>query len=110
MDAFVAGIREACQKFAASHFRDEMNELVLADRAADWRRLKAPFAVHTGCDDAAVLAEMYEEMPGFKRLLDTAAYGGMDELCRRFPWFHRYAKILEGLAARIKSGRIKVPK
>jgi hypothetical protein len=34
----------------------------------------------------------------------------MDALCARFPWFYRYAKILENLAARIKSGAIKVPK
>ena len=41
--------------------------------------------VHAGCDDTAVLAEMYEEMPNFKRLMDTAGHGGMDALCARFP-------------------------
>lgn len=66
--------------------------------------------IAAGCDDTAVLAEMYEEMPNFKRLLDTAGHDGMDALCVRFPSFYRYAKILENLAAGIKSGRIKVPK
>jgi hypothetical protein len=32
----------------------------------------------------------------------------MDELCRRFPWFYRYAKILESVAAGIQSGSLLV--
>ena len=35
---------------------------------------------------------------------------GCDDASRRFPWFYRYAKILESVAAGIQSGSIKVPK
>ena len=63
-----------------------------------------------GCDDAMILGEMLDYMPGFKRLMDTSQRGEMDELCRRFPWFYRYAKILESVAAGIQTGSIKVPK
>ena len=63
-----------------------------------------------GYDDATILGEMLDYMPGFKRLMDTSQRGDMDELCRRFPSFYRYAKILESVAAGIQSGSIKVPK
>jgi hypothetical protein len=63
-----------------------------------------------GCDDATILGEMVDYMPGFKRLMDTSQQGEMDELSRRFPWFHHYGKILESIAAGIQSGAIKVPK
>ena len=53
---------------------------------------------------------MFDYMPGFKRLLDTSASDTMDELCRRFAGFFRYAKTLEMLATGIQSGAIKVPK
>ena len=56
------------------------------------------------CDDATILAEMYDHMAGFKQLLDNLQHGEMDELCHRFPAFYRYAKILESIAAAIKSG------
>lgn len=41
-------------------------------------------------------------MPGFKRLMDTSEPGTMDELCRRFTGFFRYAKILEMVTAGIQ--------
>jgi hypothetical protein len=53
---------------------------------------------------------MFDYMPGFKRLLDTSASDTMDELCRRFAGFFRYAKTLEMLATGIQSGAIKVSK
>lgn len=64
---------------------------------------------HAGSNEIIILAEMHSLMPGFKRLLDTAGQLGMDELCRRFDAFYRYAKLLEKLAAGIQSGEIKVP-
>ena len=60
--------------------------------------------------DLTILGEMFDYMPGFKRLMDTSEPGTMDELCRRFAGFFRYAKILEMVAAGIQSGAIKVPK
>jgi len=66
--------------------------------------------VEAGCDHAMILGEMADYMPGFKRLMDTSQRGEMDELCRRFAWFYHYAKMLESLAAGIRSGAIKVPK
>jgi hypothetical protein len=49
-------------------------------------------------------------MPGFKRLMDTCTRDEMDDLCESFPYFYRYAKILEQIAEGIQSGAIKVPK
>ena len=66
--------------------------------------------VCAGNDDITILVEMFDYMPGFKRLLDTSASDTMDELCRRFAGFFHYAKILEMVAAGIQSGAIKVPK
>ena len=63
-----------------------------------------------GNDDLTILGEMFDYIPGFKRLMDTSEPGTMDELCRRFAGFFRYAKILEMVAAGIQSGAIKVPK
>ena len=54
--------------------------------------------VGDGTDDLTILAEMFDYMPGFKRLLDTSESDTMDELCRRFARFFRYAKTLEMLA------------
>jgi len=48
-------------------------------------------------------------MPAFKQLIDFTGSRGMNELCARFAGFHRYARILENLAAGIASGEIKVP-
>jgi hypothetical protein len=46
-----------------------------------------------GNDDITILGEMFDYMPGFKRLMDTAEPATMDELCRRFAGFFHYAKI-----------------
>lgn len=61
-------------------------------------------------NDMAIFAAMADHMPDFKRLLDTVTPGGMDELARKFAGFHRYAKILETIAARIQSGAIQAPR
>ena len=63
-----------------------------------------------GNDDLTILGEMFDYMPGFKRLMDTSEPGTMDGLSRRFTGFFHYAKILEMVAAGIQSGAIKVPK
>jgi hypothetical protein len=65
---------------------------------------------NAGCDNTTILGEMFDHMPGFKRLMETSQRSEMDELCRRFPWFYHYAKILEGLAKGLQSGTIKIPK
>lgn len=59
-----------------------------------------------GNDDLTILAEMFDYMPGFKRLMDTSEPDTMDGLCRRFAGFFHYAKILEMVAAGIQSGAI----
>jgi hypothetical protein len=66
--------------------------------------------VGAGNDDITIVTEMFDYMPGFKQLMDTSESDAMDELCRRFAGFFRYAKTLEMLAAGIQSGAIKVPK
>jgi hypothetical protein len=62
--------------------------------------------IQAGKDDVAVLADMADSMPDFKRLMDTSKHGELDELCRRFPYLYQYAQILENIAARIQSGDI----
>ncbi len=48
----------------------------------------------TGCDDATIMREMLNcDMPGFERLWSTSQRAEIDELCRRLPWFHFFAKI-----------------
>jgi len=51
--------------------------------------------VCSGNDDLTILGEMFDYMPGFKRLMDTSEPGTMDELCRRFTGFFHYAKIID---------------
>ena len=62
-----------------------------------------------GSDDIALFMAMADDMPEFKGLMDAAGQTGMDELCRRFDGFYRYAKVLEAIAAGIESGDIEVP-
>ena len=62
-----------------------------------------------GNDHLTILGEMFDYMPGFKRLMDISEPDTMDELCRFAGFFH-YAKILEMVAAGIQSGTIKIPK
>jgi hypothetical protein len=65
--------------------------------------------VANGTDDIAIFVEISDDMPAFKRLLDSG-HPTMDALCLRFGGFYRYAKILEIIAAGIASGEIQVPK
>jgi hypothetical protein len=63
-----------------------------------------------GTDDIAILTSTSDHMTDFKELIDTARPGVMDDLCRRYPGFYRYAKVLENIAGAIQSGAIKVPR
>ncbi len=63
-----------------------------------------------GKDDIAILTGMSDYMTDFKNLIDTAKLGVMDELCRRYLGFYRYAKVLENVAGAIQSGAIEVPR
>jgi hypothetical protein len=58
-----------------------------------------------GYNDAIILGEMFDHMPGFKLLLDSGQ-PVLDELCDQFPSFYRFAKILENVAAAIQSGAL----
>jgi len=49
-------------------------------------------------------------LPAFKRLRDTSTNDDMDQLAARYTGFYQYAKILEAVAAGIRSGKIVVPK
>lgn len=62
-----------------------------------------------GCDEMVIFARMFDYMEPFKRLLDSAPRAGLDLITTRFPGFFMFAKLLEGLAADIASGAIKVP-
>jgi hypothetical protein len=63
-----------------------------------------------GCDDITILTEMSDDMLDFKRLMDTSSQGELDALCRRYGALYHYAKVLEGIAEAIASGRLVVPK
>jgi hypothetical protein len=56
-----------------------------------------------------LLVRMYEYMPDFKRMLDTAAPGDLDMLCEQYPHFHRFAKLLEQLAESIAQTKGHTP-
>lgn len=62
-----------------------------------------------GKDNMAIMAAMADHMPRFKLLLDSVQPGDMEQLARKFPGFHRYAKLLEALATGMQSGAIPVP-
>lgn len=61
-------------------------------------------------DPLAILGEMADAMPSFKRILDSATSDAIDELGRRFGGFYRYAKVLELIAAKLESGEMIAPK
>ncbi len=61
-------------------------------------------------DDLMLMAHMAPEMPLFKRLMDISGAGEMNDLCAAYPGLHRFAKLLELVAAGIQSGDIEVPR
>jgi len=65
--------------------------------------------IRAGKDNMTIMAAMADHMPAFHQLLSTAQPGDIDQLCRKFPGFYRYAKTLEALATGIQSGAIPVP-
>lgn len=65
--------------------------------------------IRGGKDNMTIVAAMADHMPGFHQLVSTAQPDDIDQLGRKFPGFHRYAKILESLASGIQSGAIPVP-
>jgi hypothetical protein len=64
----------------------------------------------SGVDDLAIFTDMADYLPAFKRLMDTSTADDMDQLAARYTGFYQYAKILETVAAGIRSGQIVVPK
>ena len=62
-----------------------------------------------GKSDLDLFVAMSDDLPDFKRLLDSG-HPLMDALCLRFAGFYHYAKILEEIAEGIASGEIQVPK
>jgi hypothetical protein len=56
-----------------------------------------------GRNDAEIVAEMFDYMPDFKRLIDSGPEV-LDELSEKFPSFHRFAKIVEMLASALADG------
>lgn len=65
--------------------------------------------VRSDKDAMAIMVAMADHMPAFRELIDTMQPEDLDELGRRFPGFHEYAKVLEVAAAGIQSGEIDVP-
>jgi hypothetical protein len=66
-------------------------------------------ATQKGGDDTDILQGMVDYMATFNQLLDFSAPTEMDTLCRLYPGFYRFAKLLENLADAIRDGCIEVP-
>ncbi len=64
----------------------------------------------SGVDDLTIFTDMADYLPAFKRLMDSSTDDDMDQLAARYTGFYQYAKILEAVAAGIRSGKIVVPK
>ena len=71
---------------------------------------KARDLLLTGADDARLFVGMIDDMPDFKRLLDSPYKNEIDGSAQRFPGFYRYAVALTNLARGIASGAIEVPR
>ncbi len=69
--------------------------------------VKTTFA--RGGNEEDLLRTMMDYMPAFKRLLDSTTSAEMDELCRRFDGFYRFASLMESLAKGLADGVIEVP-
>jgi hypothetical protein len=56
-----------------------------------------------------LLGTIYDYMAGFKVILDSADKIQLDMLFNQYPGVYRFAKLLEGLAQGIASGKIDIP-
>lgn len=57
-----------------------------------------------------LLAHMAPQMPLFKRLMDISDEGELSDLCEEYPGLYRLAKLLELVAAGVRSDGIEVPR
>ena len=64
--------------------------------------------LNNGGSEGQILMNMEPYMHDFKFLMDNLPKGGMDVLCSRYDGFYRFAKLLEKMAERLSSGKIKV--
>jgi hypothetical protein len=68
-------------------------------------------AIHArGAGIEEMLSNMIDQMPAFKRLLDSASPAQIDALCEQYPGFYQFAKLLEDISGGIRDGSIQVPK
>jgi len=104
---------EALPWLGASGYRFAMNAEHLRTAAAMDGKIHSIVRRCRGLDPNDIRAELFtgmiDDMPAFKRLMDTLPQAEMDELCLRFPFFYYYAKILEATALGISTGAIEVP-
>ena len=70
---------------------------------------KANILLATGANEATLLAEMLDLMPGIKDILDSAPKKEVEIYLCEYDGFYRYMKVLESLAQAIANGRITVP-
>jgi hypothetical protein len=68
---------------------------------------KAISLIGNDCNDETFLAEMVDYMPDFHRLMTTTTAQEMEEIVNRYEGFYSYAKLLEGLAMKIRSGEVR---
>jgi hypothetical protein len=66
--------------------------------------------IDNGGGDEEILRAMPDHMSNFKLLLDSAAPGELDALCRQYDGFYRFAQLLERMAQAIADGSLTVPR
>ena len=63
-----------------------------------------------GGDTELLAASFPEQTTTFKEIMDTTTHEQMDALCKKYPGFYRFAKLLETIAQGIQDGTIEVPR
>jgi len=65
---------------------------------------------HTEAGEAELLQTSYDYMDAFKRVMDSTSSAQLNDICRQYDGFYRFARLMESLAQGIADGRIDVPK
>jgi hypothetical protein len=61
-------------------------------------------------DELALLVSLSDYMGSFEQLMDGSTEAEMTLLCKRYPDFYRFGKVLERLAEGLANGSIPMPK
>jgi hypothetical protein len=96
---YLSGYQIAALKFTMGLSAEQLQMAGLIDA-----RVKT--IAKSGVDDLAIFTDMADYLPAFKRLMDISTDDDRDQLAARYTGFYQYAKILEAVAAGIRSGKL----